>query len=195
MVVGGGIAGIQSALDLADSGIKVYLVERGPAVGGRMAALDKTFPTTDCAMCIISPKLSAVSRHPNIEILTLSELVALDGTAGDFRATVRRRPRYVDPLRCTACGECAAACPIRVPSEFDYGLSRRTAIYRPYPQAVPNLYAIDRRGRAPCRDACPIHQRASGYVALVAQGRFQEEFRVINMDNPFPGICGRFCFH
>jgi len=195
MVVGGGIAGIQSALDLADAGIKVYLVERGPAIGGRMATLDKTFPTNDCAMCIISPKLSAVGRHPNIEILTLTDLVGLAGTAGDFTATVRRRPRYIDPLLCTACGDCAMACPVRVPSEFDSGLSLRGAAYRPYVQAVPGAYAIDKRGRAPCRDACPIHQRAQGYVALVAQGRYAEAFRVITRENPFPAICGRVCNH
>src|SRR3970282_2853026 len=104
MCVGGAIAGIQAALDLADAGINVYLVERGPAIGGRMATLDKPFPTNDCAMCIISPKLSAVARHPSIEILTLTELEQLEGTAGDFRATVRRRPRFVDPLLWTAGG-------------------------------------------------------------------------------------------
>ncbi|MDR7543889.1 MAG: FAD-dependent oxidoreductase [Armatimonadota bacterium] len=195
MVVGGGIAGIQAALDLADAGIKVYLVERGPAIGGRMATLDKTFPTNDCAMCILSPKLSGVGRHPNVEILTLAELQRLEGAAGDFVATVRRRPRFVDPLRCTACGDCAAVCPVSLLSEFDAGLAERRAIFRPYAQAVPGAYAIDKRGRAPCRDACPIHQRAQGYVALVAQGRYEEAFRVIADDNPFPGICGRVCNH
>jgi heterodisulfide reductase subunit A-like polyferredoxin/CRP-like cAMP-binding protein len=193
MVVGGGIAGIQAALDLADAGIKVYLVERGPAIGGRMATLDKTFPTNDCAMCILSPKLSGVGRHPNVEILTLADLERLEGRAGDFTATVRRGPRYVDPLRCTACGDCAAVCPVRVPSEFDAGLSLRTAIFRPYAQAVPGAYAIDRRGRSPCRDACPIHQRAQGYVAMVAQGRYEDAFKVIQRENPFPAICGRVC--
>ncbi|MDR7522283.1 MAG: FAD-dependent oxidoreductase [Armatimonadota bacterium] len=195
LVVGGGIAGIQAALDLADAGIKVYLVERGPAIGGRMAALDKTFPTNDCAMCILSPKLSGVGRHPNIEILTLADLERLEGSAGDFLATVRRRPRFIDPRLCTACGECAAVCPVRVPSEFDAGLSLRPAVFRPYAQAVPAAYAIDKRGRSPCRDACPIHQRAQGYIALIAQGRYEEAFEVIRRENPFPGICGRVCNH
>jgi heterodisulfide reductase subunit A-like polyferredoxin/CRP-like cAMP-binding protein len=195
LVVGGGISGIQAALDLADAGIKVHLVERGPAIGGRMAALDKTFPTNDCAMCILSPKLSSVGRHPNINILTLTDLEGLEGSAGNFTATVRRRPRFVDPARCTACGDCVTACPVLVPSEFNAGLSLRTAIFRPYAQAVPGAYAIDKRGRAPCRDACPIHQRAQGYVALVAQGRYEDAFRVIHDENPFPGICGRVCNH
>ena len=195
MVVGGGIAGIQAALDLADAGIKVHLVERDPAIGGRMATLDKTFPTNDCAMCILSPKLSSVGRHPNIDMLTLTDLVGLEGTAGNFTATVRRRPRFVDPLRCTACGDCVAACPVLVPSEFNAGLSLRTAIFRPYAQAVPGAYAIDKQGRSPCRDACPIHQRAQGYVALVAQGRYEDAFKVIHDENPFPGICGRVCNH
>ncbi len=193
LVVGGGIAGIQAALDLADAGIKVYLVERGPAIGGRMATLDKTFPTNDCAMCIISPKLSQCGRHPNIELLTLAELETLAGEPGNFRATVRQRPRYVDLERCTGCGDCAAACPVRVPSEHDSGLGERAAIYRPYAQAVPGAYAIDKRGRAPCRDACPIHQRTQGYAALVRQGRYREAYRVIRQENPFPAICGRIC--
>ncbi len=195
MVVGGGIAGIQAALDLADAGVKVYMVERGPAIGGRMATLDKTFPTNDCAMCILSPKLSSVGRHPNIEMLTLAELHSLEGSAGEFVATVRRRPRFVDPSRCTSCGDCAAVCPVRVPSEFNAGLADRTAIFKSYAQAVPGAFSIDKRGVAPCRDACPIHQRAQGYVALVAQGRFEEAFRVIRRENPFPAICGRVCNH
>ncbi|MDI6771042.1 MAG: FAD-dependent oxidoreductase [bacterium] len=195
MVVGGGIAGIQAALDLADAGIKVHLVERGSAIGGRMATLDKTFPTNDCAMCILSPKLSGIRLHPNIELHTLAEMERLEGSAGDLRATIRHRPRFVDLLRCTACGDCATACPIGVPREFNAALAPRTAIYRSYAQAVPGAYAIDKRGSAPCRDACPIHQRAQGYAALVAQGRYEEAFRVIQMENPFPGICGRVCNH
>ena len=111
LVVGGGIAGVQAALDLAGSGIKVYLLERSPTIGGKMAQLDKTFPTNDCAMCIISPKLVEAGRHPNIEIIATADLLKLEGQPGDFTATIRRRPRYVDIDKCTACADCVAVCP------------------------------------------------------------------------------------
>ena len=115
MVIGGGIAGIQASLDLAESGIKVYLVERNSAIGGHMAQLDKTFPTNDCAMCIISPKLAEAGRHLNIDILTNTQVEAISGEAGNFQVTVRRQPRYVDMQKCTACGECTKACPVKHP--------------------------------------------------------------------------------
>ena len=124
LVVGGGIAGVQAALDLANSGIKVYLLERSPAIGGKMAQLDKTFPTNDCAMCIISPKLVEAGRHLNIEIITNSELVSLDGEAGYFKATVRKHPRYVDMSKCTSCNDCTEVCPIFLPNEFNEGLDK-----------------------------------------------------------------------
>jgi NADPH-dependent glutamate synthase beta subunit-like oxidoreductase/NAD-dependent dihydropyrimidine dehydrogenase PreA subunit len=195
LVIGGGIAGIQAALDLAESGIKVYLVEKSSAIGGKMAQLDKTFPTNDCAMCIISPKLVECGRHLNIDVLTTSQVTAIRGQAGDFTVTVKRAPRYVDLAKCTACGDCERKCPISVPSEFNAGLSPRKAIFKAYPQAVPNAYAMDKRGMAPCRDACPTHQRAQGYIALIRERRFADAYRVIKEDNPFPSICGRVCNH
>ena len=125
MVVGAGIAGIQSALDLADSGYKVYLVEKGPSIGGTMTQLDKTFPTNDCSMCIVSPKLVEASRHANIEVLSWSEVEQVEGQAGRFRVRVRRKARSVDPAKCTGCGACMAACPVRsrvrVPERFEEG--------------------------------------------------------------------------
>ncbi len=195
MVVGGGIAGMQASLDLADAGFKVYLVEKEPAIGGHMAALDKTFPTNDCAMCTISPRLVATAGHRNIEVLTNSELLKLDGGAGHFTATVRSSPRYVDVRKCTACGDCAAVCPIVISGHFNGGLNQRKAAYKLYPQAVPNAYAIEKKGIAPCREACPAGQRAQGYIALIREGRYAEALRVIKEDNPFPGICGRICNH
>ncbi|GAB4558105.1 MAG: FAD-dependent oxidoreductase [Anaerolineae bacterium] len=195
MVVGGGIAGMQAALDLAEAGYKVYLVERESAIGGHMAQLDKTFPTNDCAMCTISPRLVETGRHLNIEILTDSELLDLRGEPGNFTATVRTRPRYIDVSKCTGCGECADVCPVTIPSRFDEGLGTRRAAYKLYPQAIPNAYAIEKRGISPCRDACPAHQRAQGYIALIREGRYEEALRVIKEDNPFPGICGRICNH
>ncbi|MBI2848947.1 MAG: CoB--CoM heterodisulfide reductase iron-sulfur subunit A family protein [Chloroflexi bacterium] len=144
LVVGGGIAGIQASLDLAESGIKVYLVEKSPAIGGKMAQLDKTFPTNDCSTCILSPKLVECGRHPNIEIITNAQLTALTGEAGDFTATVLRRPPYVNHDLCTGCGACFEACVYkRAISEFNEGLGKRTAIYMPYPQAVPLVATID----------------------------------------------------
>ena len=115
VVVGGGIAGMQASLDLAESGFKVYLVETKSAIGGHMAQLDKTFPTNDCAMCTISPKLVDVGRHINIQLLTDSEVMKVDGQAGNFTATVRRKPRYIDVSKCTGCGDCASVCPVVLP--------------------------------------------------------------------------------
>ncbi len=143
MVVGGGVAGIQAALDLANSGFYVYLVEKAPAIGGIMSQLDKTFPTNDCSMCIISPKLVECGSHQNIQLLTLSELTALEGEVGNFTATVRQQPRYVDMEKCIACGVCAEKCPAKVDDAFNEGLTKRKAAYVLYPQAVPLKYSID----------------------------------------------------
>jgi len=195
MVVGGGIAGIQAALDVADNGFKAFLVEKKSAIGGHMAQLDKTFPTNDCAMCNISPKLVDAGRHLNIEIITDADVLGIEGEAGNFVVKVRQRPRYIDMNKCIACGDCAAVCPVSLPDLFNEGLGERKAAYRLYPQAVPSAYAIEKIGTAPCRDACPAGQRAQGYIALVAEGRYREAFRVIKEDNPFPSVCGRTCHH
>ncbi len=143
MVVGGGIAGVQASLDLAESGFKVYLVEDSPAIGGHMAQLDKTFPTNDCSMCILSPKLVDCGKNPNIELLTLSEVKGVSGEKGDFTVTVVKHPKYVDWDKCIGCGICAEKCPSKVSDEFNMGLSNRKAIYVKYPQAVPLKYSID----------------------------------------------------
>jgi heterodisulfide reductase subunit A-like polyferredoxin len=193
LVVGAGIGGMQASLDLAEAGFKVYLLDRAPAIGGRMAQLDKTFPTNDCAMCIMSPKLVETGRHLNIEIITTADLEKVEGEPGNFVATIRQHPRYVDVSKCTGCGDCAAKCPIPLPDEFNAGMGTRRAIYKLYPQAIPNAFAIDKRGTAPCRDACPAHQRAQGYIALIREKRFADAYRVIKEDNPFPSICGRVC--
>jgi heterodisulfide reductase subunit A len=142
MVIGGGVAGIQAALDLADTGYKVYLVEREPSIGGMMARIDKTFPTMDCSICILAPKMSDAGHHPNIELLTQSEVAEVKGYIGNFHVKVQRKPRYVT-RDCSACGECAKVCPIIAPNEFDVGLAIRHAIYTPFAQAVPSTYTID----------------------------------------------------
>jgi len=146
-VVGGGIAGVQSSLDLADMGYKVYLIEKSPAIGGVMAMLDKTFPTNDCSMCILSPKLVDCSRHPNIEIMTLSEVTGVGGEPGNFKVNVHKTPRYIDIDICTSCGDCEEVCPIKLPSEFEQGLTMRKAAYKYYAQAIPNSFVIDKVGQ------------------------------------------------
>jgi len=143
LVIGGGVAGIQAALDLADTGYKVYLVEKEPSIGGRMAQIDKTFPTMDCSICILAPKMSDAGRHPNIELLTNSEVTGVSGYIGNFKVKVLKKPRYVTD-DCTGCGDCSEVCPVIVPNEFDVGLATRHAIYLPFPQAVPSTYIIDR---------------------------------------------------
>jgi len=195
MVVGGGVAGIQASLDLANSGFYVYLVERASAIGGIMSQLDKTFPTNDCSMCIISPKLVECGSHPNIELLTLSELTGLSGEVGRFQATVRQHSRFIDRSKCTGCGECAVVCPVELRNEFDEQLSIRKAAYKRYPQAVPGTFAIDKRDRSPCTNACPNQVNAHGYVALIAQGKYREAMDVILRNLPLPGVIGRICPH
>ena len=158
LVAGGGIGGMQAALDLAEGGYKVYIVQKDSAIGGTMARLDKTFPTGDCAMCMLSPKMVELSRHPNIELLTLSEVKNVSGEAGNFEVDVWKHPRYVDPEKCTGCGQCEDKCPRTVKSEFEQFLSNRKAIYALMAQAVPNTRVIDEKNciylqRGKCR-AC-----------------------------------------
>lgn len=150
LVIGGGITGIQASLDLADQGCKVYLVEKNPSIGGRMAQLDKTFPTLDCSACIMTPKMVDVARHPNIELLTYSEVKEISRIGVGFKVKIIRKPRYVDETRCTGCGICAQHCPVETFNEFDEGLGVRRAIYVPFPQAVPLIYSIDRENCLQC---------------------------------------------
>lgn len=143
VVIGGGVAGIQCAMDTADHGIHVYLIEREPSIGGHMAMLDKTFPTNDCSMCILSPKMADVERNKNITLLTLSEVEKIEGTAGNFTVTVTKYPRYIKESECTGCGDCVNICPVEVYNKFDAGVGVRKAIYKPHAQAVPNLVVKD----------------------------------------------------
>jgi len=142
LVIGGGIAGIQAALDLAEAGIQVVLVEKGPTLGGAMAALDKNFPTLDCSICIEAPKLAEIRDHPNIEVLALSEVEKVEGQAGAFQVTIRQKQNFVTS-ECTRCDECVQVCPVILPNEFDVGMAARKAIYSPFPQAVPGAYVVD----------------------------------------------------
>jgi len=145
LVIGGGIAGIQTSLDLANDGFKVHLVERDPSIGGHMAQLDKTFPTLDCSSCILTPKMMEVANHDNIELLSYSEVASIEGSIGNYTVKIRQKPRYVDVDKCTGCGDCASACRLkeRIVSEFNQGMGKRGAAYMPFPQAVPLKYVID----------------------------------------------------
>jgi heterodisulfide reductase subunit A len=144
LVIGGGIAGIITSLELADKGYQVHLVERSPSIGGHMAQLSKTFPTLDCSQCILTPKMVDVGQHSKIELISLAELTAVEGSPGNYRVLIKKHPRFVDASKCTACGECEKVCPVKVPSEFEAGLFPRKAIYTPFQQAVPRTYAIDK---------------------------------------------------
>ncbi|MCW7080649.1 MAG: CoB--CoM heterodisulfide reductase iron-sulfur subunit A family protein, partial [Candidatus Methanospirare jalkutatii] len=170
LVLGGGIAGIQAALDIANAGFKVYLVEKEPSIGGHMAQLDKTFPTLDCSACILTPKMSEIEHHENIELLTYSEVGGVEGFVGNFKVKVRRKARFVDEAKCTGCGLCAEACRLsgKIPDEFNAGMKKRSAIYIPFPQAVPSVYVIDadnclmltkgKCGKSPkCVEVCPAN--------------------------------------
>jgi heterodisulfide reductase subunit A len=168
LVIGGGVAGIYAALEIADKGFETYLVEKEPSIGGHMAQLDKTFPTLDCSACILTPKMVEVARHKNIQLLAYSEVKEVNGYIGNYKVKIRKKPRYVDEDKCTGCGECANACLLRgiIPNEFDTGLAKRAAIYVPFPQAVPLVYTVDpdrcnfltkgKCGKSPaCIEACP----------------------------------------
>jgi heterodisulfide reductase subunit A-like polyferredoxin len=195
LVQGGGIAGIQAALDLANSGYKVYLVEREAAIGGMMARLDKTFPTGDCATCIVSPKLVECARNNNIKILTLAELANLEGEPGNFKATVKVHPRYVNEEKCTACGQCTEACPVNIPNKFDRNLGTRKAIAKYYPQATPNIFGILKNGHSPCKVECPANVNVQGYVQLIKKKEYLKAVNLIRERNPLSAICGRICTH
>jgi heterodisulfide reductase subunit A len=172
LVIGGGVAGISAALQLANSGYKVYMVERQPSIGGRMAQLSKTFPTLDCAPCILSPRMVEVAAHPNVVLFTGSEVVGFSGFPGNYRVRVRVAPRGVDPKKCVGCAKCEKVCPAKVPNEFEECLYERKAIYKPFPQAVPASYVVDFENCKEC-DAC-LKVCSAQAIDMEDKEKFQE---------------------
>ncbi len=195
MVVGGGISGMQAALDIGNAGYKVYLVEKETTIGGHMLQFDKTFPTLDCAACIGTPKMVEVAQNSNIKLFSYSEVKEVSGYIGNYIVKIRRKPRYIKEGICTGCGECANVCPVTVPSEWDESLGSRKAIYRSFPQAVPITFCIDKKDRAPCVITCPAGINVQGYVQLIGQGKYKEAVQLIMEKLPLPGVLGRVCPH
>ncbi len=194
LVVGGGIAGMTAAEELAAGGIDVHLVERQPSLGGYMARLSKTFPTEDCAMCSLAPRLTNTALEGRVHVHTLTEVDEIGGPPGEFTVKLRHKPRYVSEA-CVGCGECVPVCPVRIPNDFDFGVSERRAIDRQFANAVPSTFSVRKKGWSPCKSACAVHTSAQGYVALVREGRLEDAYRVATEPNPFASVCGRVCTH
>ena len=195
LIVGGGIAGMESALTLGDMGYKVLLVEKEASIGGKMVLLSKVFPTLDCASCISTPKMAATAHHPNITLLNYSEVEDIERRGdGRFIVKLHKKATYVDPAACTGCGECELACTVATPDPFNFGLIAHRAAHIPFSQAVPKKAVIERRGTSPCSFACPAGVKAHGYVSLVRDGKYEEAFNLHMEDAPLPGSLSRACY-
>lgn len=195
LVIGGGIAGMESALTLGDMGYKVVLLEKEASIGGKMVLLSKVFPTLDCASCISTPKMASTAHHPNITVLTSSEVREIRKNGdGHFRISIRQRSTYVNSSACTGCGECEKVCTVAKPDPFNANLVAHRAIHIPFPQAVPKKAVMTREGSSPCSFACPAGVKAHGYVSLVRSGKYDEAFHLHMEDAPLPGSLSRACY-
>ncbi len=195
LVVGGGIAGMESALNLGDMGFKILLVEKEASIGGKMILLSKVFPTLDCASCISTPKMAATSHHPNVTAMVHSGVENIVRREdGRFQVSIKKRATYVNPSACTGCGECELACTVASPDEFNADLVLRRVAHIPFPQAVPKKALIERAGTPPCSFECPAGVKAHGYIALVRAGRYEEAFALHMEDAPLVGSLSRACY-
>jgi heterodisulfide reductase subunit A2 len=195
LVVGSGIGGMESALKLGDMGYKVLVVEKDASIGGKMILLSKVFPTLDCASCISTPKMAATVHHPNVTVLTDTEVEQIErDRRGAFHVTVHRQPRFVDESLCTGCRQCELACTVAVPDQFNGELVSRRAAYIPFPQAIPQKALIERAGTSPCTFACPAGIKAHGYVSLVRSGEYEHAFELVQETTPLVGSLGRACY-
>ena len=195
MVVGSGIAGMESSIKLGDMGYKVLLVEKEASVGGRMILLSKVFPTLDCASCISGPKMSSTINHPNITTMAYSEVLGIHREAdGHFNATIKNKARFIDWAACTGCKDCQDACTVAIPDPFNANLVPMHAAYIAFPQAVPKKAVITRVGTSPCIDSCPAGIKAHGYVSLIRSGKFEEAFQLVLDATPLVGTLGRACY-
>jgi heterodisulfide reductase subunit A-like polyferredoxin len=195
LVVGGGIAGMESALTLGDMGFQVLLVEKEASIGGKMVLLSKVFPTLDCASCISTPKMAATANHSNVKVLTYSEIDNIyRNENGSFTVNLHRKPTFVDPLKCTGCAKCEAVCTVAIADEFNTDLVARRAVHIVFPQAVPKKAVLDRNGSSPCSYTCPAGVKTHGYISLVRAGKYEEAFNLHMEDAPLPGSLSRACY-
>ena len=195
LVVGSGIGGMESALKLGDMGYKVLVVEKDASVGGKMILLSKVFPTLDCASCISTPKMAATVHHPNIDVLTYSEVEGIRANGdGTYHASITQKPKFIDEAACTGCRQCEMACNVAVPDEFNADMVSRRAAYIAFPQAVPKKAVITRAGVSPCTGECPAGIKAHGYVARVRSGEYEEAFDLVLEATPLVGSLGRACY-
>jgi heterodisulfide reductase subunit A-like polyferredoxin len=195
MVVGAGVAGMETAASMGDMGYRVLLVDKNASIGGRAILLSKVFPTLDCASCIVTPKMASVSHHSNVQLMTYSEVDGIVRNAdGSFAVDLHKKASYVDFDACTGCGKCEEICTVTVADEYNYDLVTRRIAHIPFPQAVPKKAVIDRRGEAPCTFTCPANVKASGYVSLVRAGRYQEAFNLHLENAPLVGSLSRACY-
>jgi len=195
VIIGGGIAGQEAALSLADMNHKVLLVEKGLSIGGKMIQLSKVFPTLDCAACITTPKMSETARHPNITLMLNSEIESINKVGNDFEVDISKKPRYVIQENCTGCQECEVVCPEVRPDEYNCNLAGRKVAYIPFSLANPRIATIDRQDHsAPCINECPGGVKAYGYITLARNGQYEEAMKLHLEDIPFPGSLGRACY-